>query len=716
MPVGMWMTSDPVVHLWVLTATALVFAMQLGFCLLEVGFVRAKNSINVAIKNVMDFCIAGFLFWLFGYAIMFGPSWLGLIGTGGFMPDHLDAATPLVFILFQIMFCGTATTIVSGAVAERMGYGSYIVVSALLSALIYPVFGHWAWGGMAGPQSQGWLSALGFIDFAGSTVVHSVGGWLSLAAVLVIGPRTGRFDPGVRALGSNNLTMAASGVLVLWFGWLGFNGGSVLGDLDKAPGVLLNTVVAGCAGGLTGHFVSVLMEPKPRVEHFLNGILGGLVGITACALVVGTGSAAIIGAVAGIIVIAGGVLLDRLKIDDAVGAVPVHLFAGIWGTLCVALFGDVALFGTGLSRWQQLGVQLTGVAACGVFTFGSGYILLRVINRIFPLRIDVEAERLGLNVAEHGATSPMLDLAAEMERHRQEGKFDRPVHVEPQSDVELIAAQYNRVIDRVTSEIQRHSLLLDELGKAKVEAENSNLAKSQFLATMSHELRTPLNAVIGFSQLIADQAYGPIDEHYVEHARDIHDGGKHLLALVNDVLDFSRLEAGKFQLNEQPLDLARILRGVHRLMQPLAESGSMGLILDVSPDLPALQADERAIRQILINLVGNAVKFTPAGGKVKLSASFEPDRRLCLTVSDTGIGMDPALVSKALEPFTQLEGGLAKGHGGSGLGLSLVNALVRLHDGTLVIQTAPGKGTSVHIRFPIARTIERAAEKDRRTG
>lgn len=712
------MTSDPVVHLWVLTATALVFAMQLGFCLLEVGFVRAKNSINVAIKNVMDFCIAGFLFWLFGYALMFGPSWMGLIGIAGFMPDHLDASTPLVFILFQMMFCGTATTIVSGAVAERMGYGSYIIVSALLSAVIYPIFGHWAWGGMAGPQSQGWLSALGFIDFAGSTVVHSVGGWLSLAAVLVIGPRTGRYDAGIRTLGSSNLTMAASGVLVLWFGWLGFNGGSVLGDLDKAPGVLLNTVVAGCTGGLAGHFLSVLLGPKPRVEHFLNGILGGLVGITACALVVSTGSAAIIGAVGGVLVIGGAALLDRWRIDDAVGAVPVHLFGGVWGTLAVALFGDVALFGTGLDRWQQLEVQVLGVLACGAFTFGSGFVLLHTINRFFPLRIDVEAERLGLNVAEHGATSPMLDLAAEMERHRQEGKFDRPVHVEPQSDVELIAAQYNRVIDKVTAEIQRHSLLLEELGKAKVEAENSNLAKSQFLATMSHELRTPLNAVIGFSQLIADEAYGPIDQHYVEHARDIHEGGKHLLALVNDVLDFSRLEAGKFQLNEQPLDLARVLRGVHRLMLSLAEGNSLGLILDASPDLPALLADERAVRQILINLVGNAVKFTPAGGKVRLSAALEPDRRLCLTVADTGIGMDPTLVHKALEPFTQLEGGLAKGHGGSGLGLSLVNALVRLHDGTLVIQTAPGKGTTISIRFPIDRTIDRpvAEEKDRKAG
>jgi len=708
------MTSDPIAQVWILVAAGLVFMMQLGFCLLEVGFVRAKNSINVAIKNVMDFCIAGFLFWLFGYALMFGPSLAGLIGLGPLMPDHAGRPDMLVFLLFQMMFCGTATTIVSGAVAERMGYSSYIIVSALLSALIYPIFGHWAWGGMAGPDSQGWLSALGFIDFAGSTVVHSVGGWLALAAVLVIGPRTGRFDPGVRGMGGNSLTMAAAGVLVLWFGWLGFNGGSVLGDVSKAPGVMLNTMVAGCAGGLAGHFIAQITLRRATVEHFLNGILGGLVAVTAGALVLGTASAALVGATGGVMVLIGQKVLDRFRIDDAVGAVPVHLFAGVWGTLCVALFGDVALFGTGLDRWQQLQAQVTGVLACGGFAFGSGYVLLRLIDMVFPLRIDAESERLGLNIAEHGATSPMMDLAAEMERHRLEGKFDRPVHVEPQSDVELIAAQYNRVIDRVTSEIQRHELLLDELGRAKVEAENSNLAKSQFLATMSHELRTPLNAVIGFSHLIADQAYGAIDGRYVEHARDINDGGKHLLALVNDVLDFSRLEAGKFQLNEQPLDLRRVLYGVHRLMLPLAESSSLDLRIEVPDGLPPLLADERVIRQILINLVGNAVKFTPVGGRVRVGAMLEPDRRLCINVTDTGIGMDPGQVPKALEPFTQLEGGLAKGHGGSGLGLSLVNALVRLHDGTLVIQTARGQGTSIAIRFPVARTLDLPAMEGRR--
>lgn len=702
------MPTDPVVLVWILTATGLVFMMQVGFCLLEVGFVRPKNTINVAIKNVMDFCLAGFIFWLVGFALMFGPSIGGIIGWGGFMPDHLWPTPVLAFVLFQMVFCGTAATIVSGAVAERMGYSSYIAVTALLSVMIYPVFGHWAWGGLAGAGPGGWLEQMGFIDFAGSTVVHSVGGWMALACCLVIGPRLGRFDKGGRAASGANLAMAAAGVLVLWLGWIGFNGGSVLGELDKAPGVILNTMVAACAGGLAAQILSVATWRRTRVEHFLNGILAGLVAVTACAAVVSTAGAALVGAVGGLIALRGSQLLDYLRIDDAVGAVPVHLFAGIWGTLAVALLGDPALFGTGLGRLEQFWVQVAGVGACAVLAFGGGYLAISLLNRWHPLRIGEAEERMGLNVSEHDAYSPMLALAVEMERHRLDGKFDRHVHVEPESDVQLIAAQYNRVIDRVAEDNQRQEKLLDELSRAKLEAEASAQAKSRFLATMSHELRTPLNAVIGFSHLIADQAYGSIDDRYVEHARDIHDGGRHLLDVVNDVLDFSRIEAGRYQLQEQPVDLHRLLTGVKRMVQSLADSAQLSLSTHPYEGLPALLADERVVRQILINLVGNAVKFTRPGGHIRMVALMEPDRRICLIVADTGIGMDPKQVPKALEPFTQLESGHAKGNQGTGLGLSLVRALTTLHGGTLVIQTAPGQGTTVYVRFPAVRTLDAA--------
>jgi len=707
------MPIDAISLVWVLCATALVFMMQAGFCLLEVGFVRAKNTINVAIKNVMDFCIGAMLFWLFGYALMFGPSWNGLIGTGGFMPGEGWPTHMTVFLLFQVMFCGTAVTIVSGAVAERMGYTAYIAISALLSGLIYPVFGHWAWGGLAEAAPAGWLGRLGFIDFAGSTVVHSVGGWLALAAVLVIGPRLGRFGPEAKSLSNSNLTMAAAGTLVLWLGWIGFNGGSTLAFNDSTPRVVLHTMLAGAAGGLAAHALSHGLHRHPRVDQFLNGILAGLVAVTACAHVVPSWAAVLVGAIGGLISIGGQVLLERLRIDDAVGAVPVHLFAGIWGTLAVALLGDPDLWGTGHTRLVQLGVQALGVLACGAYAFGVGFIILTLVDRVLPLRIPAEAERMGLNVAEHGASSPMLDLVAEMERHRLENRLDRHVHVEPESDVELIAAQYNRVIDRVNEDRRRQELLLKELSAAKIEAESSNQAKSRFLATMSHELRTPLNAVIGFSHLIADQAYGEIDDRYVEHARDIHDGGRHLLSLVNDVLDFSRIEAGKFELHEQPVELPRTLRSVQRLVQSLADAAGINLCLVVPDDIPMLRADERVMRQILINLVGNALKFTKPGGRVTMTATLEPDRRLCLAVADTGVGMDPKQVPRALEPFTQLSSELSKGQQGTGLGLSLVRALTQLHGGTLVIQTGVGQGTTVYVRFPPERTLDQPVRPER---
>lgn len=693
-----------VASVWVLSATALVFVMQVGFCFLEVGFVRAKNSVNVAIKNVMDFCVAGFLFWVFGYGIMFGESFAGLIGTSGFMPDQ-GGSDDLLFVLFQLMFCGTATTIVSGAVAERMGYSSYVAVSALLSGLVYPVFGHWAWGGMAGDGPAGWLARLGFIDFAGSTVVHSVGGWMSLAAILVIGPRRGRFGPRPVAMTGHNLSMAAGGTLLLWLGWIGFNGGSALGDLEIVPAVILHTMIAACAGGLAGHVLSLALHRRARVEHLLNGVLGGLVAITACCHVVGGLSAILVGAVGGGLALLGEKLLLRLGIDDAVGAVPVHLFAGIWGTLAVALLGDPQRWGTGHDLAGQLAVQALGVAACGVYAFGVGILALALADRLHPLRISEAQEEIGLNVAEHEASSPMLDLIREMERQRMEGRFDRPVPVEPESDVEPIATAYNRVIDRVGETMRRQDRLLQELSSAKLEAEASNQAKSRFLASMSHELRTPLNAVIGFSQLIAEKAYGPVSDQYAEYARDINESGHHLLTLVNDVLDYSRIEAGKAALNEQQVDLGRVAALVQRMMQATADAAGVGLACDMPRPPPPLLADERAIRQILINLASNAIKFTRSGGTVTLSAAVEPDRRILLSVVDTGIGMDPAAVPRALEPFSQLHGDLSRSHAGAGLGLSLVKALAQLHGATLVIRTAPGQGTAVHIRFPAERTL-----------
>ncbi|EDP63413.1 adenylate/guanylate cyclase [alpha proteobacterium BAL199] len=681
---------------WMIVAAGLVFVMQVGFCALEAGFVRARNTINVAAKNLIDFCVAGAVFWAVGFGLMFGAR-----------PDLTTAdgvGWPAAFFVFQLMFCGTATTIVSGAVAERIRYLGYILVSAVMAGAIYPLAGGWAWAGADGGV-QGWLEALGFIDFAGSTVVHSVGGWVALAAVLVVGPRIGRFQAGGGAAPQpHSLPLAAIGAMLLWFGWIGFNGGSTLAMDGRVAPIIVHTMLAGCFGGLASQGVAAAMTRKARVDALLNGILGGLVAITASCHAVSAGEAAVIGAVGGALVPPGVRLLERLRIDDAVGAIPVHLLAGIWGTLAVALFGDPEILGRG---WmEQLQIQAIGVVGIGAFAFAAAYVLLKAINLVSPLRVSVDGERVGLNAAEHEASSAMQDLIVSMEDHFRSGRMDDPIPVEIGSEVEPVARQYNRVVARVREDTRRMEQSVEALASAKSEAEAANRAKSAFLANMSHELRTPLNAVIGFSDLLGNEPFGKLgDDRYKTYAEDIRMAGEHLLTLVNDLLDHSRIEAGKVELHEIDVDVRAVVRRVGRMMEDLAKNRGLTLDLHIDADLPRLHADERLVRQVLLNLVSNAVKFTQSGGRVEVVGRLEPDDRIALVVADTGIGMDRGDIARAMEPFVQLNDRYDKSYGGTGLGLPLVNSMVRLHGGTLTVDSMKGHGTTVSVRFPEARTL-----------
>ena len=391
--------------LWIIICSVLVFIMQAGFLCLESGLTRRKNSVNVAIKNLADFCLTTIVFWLLGFGLMFGATQNGWFGTSEFILDFsLQSPFFSVFFLFQVMFCGAAVTIMSGAVAERMKFSSYLMITVVVSALIYPAFGHWAWAGLNDGATNGWLNSMGFVDFAGSTVVHSVGGWMSLAVLLIIGPRRGRFaeDGTPQKIHPSNLPLATLGTVFLFIGWLGFNGGSTLALNGQVANILVNTVIAGSVGALSAGLLGYAIQNRLNVTQFMNGCLGGLVAITANCFAVTTPVAALIGLVGGMIVIGVEELLEHYRIDDAVGAIPVHLGAGIWGTIAVGLYGDLDILGTGLSRLEQVGVQILGVAVCGLWVFGIGYILMRAINRISPLRVSPEHEDIGLNLAEHG--------------------------------------------------------------------------------------------------------------------------------------------------------------------------------------------------------------------------------------------------------------------------------------------------------------------------
>ena len=371
----------------------------------------------------------------------------------------------LAFVLFQLMFCATATTIVSGAVAERMRFGAYLAISALVSLLIYPVFGHWAWAGAWGLSEPGWLARLGFVDFAGSTVVHSVGGWVALVAVLQTGPREGRFRKGEppKVIPAGNLPIAMLGVLLLAFGWLGFNGGSTLAFDGRVPGVLLNTMLAGAAGCVAGLAIGRLWYGYYEVMYLINGLIAGLVAITAGAHAVSALHALLIGAVGAVLMAWANEKLMHWRIDDAVGAIPAHLAAGAWGTLAVGLFGDLQLLGTGLTRSEQVGVQLLGIVACGVWCTLASWPLLHWWRRGGGLRVDADSERSGLNVAEHGARTELIDLLDAMEAQRRSGDLRQRVPEEPFTEVGQIAGAYNRVITALDQTTQQTLAILRDM-------------------------------------------------------------------------------------------------------------------------------------------------------------------------------------------------------------------------------------------------------------
>ena len=446
---------------WILISAILVFIMQAGFLCLESGKIRTKNSINVAAKNLSDFILSSILFWCVGFGIMFGYSSSGYFGATEFFFGAEHSPWQFSFFLFQMMFCGTTATLVSGAVAERMSYFGYLIVTVLLCAIIYPFVGHWAWASLYDPGNSGWLEKLGFVDFAGSTVVHSTGGWMALAAIMVIGARQGRFDSNTPFPAGSNLPLSVLGTLLIWVGWFGFNGGSTLALNDEVPLILVNTCIAAAFGGLASSFIFAVENRYMDVSAMLNGVIAGLVAITACANIVSPAHAAIIGIGGGIVMFAGDRLLKRLKLDDALCVVPAHLFAGIWGTLAVALFHKDIVFLSD-SFWQQLSVQALGIAVIGLYVFCLSWVLLQLINRVVRLRVTSEQEYIGMNITEHHATTELVDLLNSMDAQEKSGNFHSRVPEEPFTEVGQIARKYNRVLDKVHDEMSQRDRALSD--------------------------------------------------------------------------------------------------------------------------------------------------------------------------------------------------------------------------------------------------------------
>jgi Amt family ammonium transporter len=395
-------------NVWLLVTAFLVMFMQPGFAMVEAGFTRAKNTSNILMKNLMDFSIGSITFWFIGYSIMYGESLLGgLIGnpldkifynSDGF-GDYADMSD----LLFQTVFAATAATIVSGAMAERTKFNAYVIFSIVVTLIIYPISGHWKWGG-------GWLDQLGFQDFAGSTLVHSIGGWLGLTGAAILGPRIGKYANGKpKAIPGHNLAYGALGVFILWFGWFGFNPGSELaatgGSTIAIGHIAITTNLAAAAGAVTAMFVSWMKYKRPVFSLSLNGALAGLVAITAGCNIVSPAGAVAIGTLAGLVLVYSVIFFDQVvKIDDPVGAISVHGVCGALGTLLVGVFAtDAGLLYTG--SFKLLGIQAVGVLAVGAWALGTGFILFKVLKATNGLRVSKRIEEEGLDVYEHGESA-----------------------------------------------------------------------------------------------------------------------------------------------------------------------------------------------------------------------------------------------------------------------------------------------------------------------
>ena len=832
----------PIDLMWVLISSAFVMLMQGGFCLLETGFARAKNSINVAIKNLIDFCVSSLMFWAVGFGVMFGASHFGLVGTSHFFLGAKTDTGLLCFFLFQLVFCGTATTIISGAVAERIRFSAYMAIALISSTLFYPLMGHWAWGGAFDPAGTGWLQKLGFIDFAGSTVVHSLGGWLGLAAALVLGPRIGRFTGQRTPIHGHDLAQATFGALLLWFGWFGFNGGSTLAMTDNVPRILINTNLAAATGGLSALFLAWRLTKRADVGQAINGVLAGLVSITASCHLAEPFAAILVGLFAGILSLAGSYLLEYLQVDDVVGAVPVHAFGGAWGTLAVALVASPDA--TGRTCLEQLGIQSLGVVTCWAWAFVGGWCVFRLLDLVHPLRVDAESEQQGLNVSEHGAHTELIDLLQSMSQHSERGDFTRTVPVEPHTEVGQIAHQYNHVLQVVNAEMEARSIAAEALRSAeekyrslfensiegifqtspdgrylsanpalariygysspdelingigdierqlyvdperreefrrritadgvvtgfesevyrrdgtviwiseaargvrtaegeieryegtvvditerkqleewqlqKEAADAANHAKSSFLARMSHEIRTPLNGVIGMTELLMTTQLDSRQQQFVKACQT---SGRALLTLVNDILDLSKIEAGKLEMDLHDFDLEQLVHDTTEMLWLRAHEKGLEFICDFDPQARQIYSgDGNRLGQILINLLNNAVKFTEHGEVIlnvvcdRIEAEVATLRFI---VRDTGIGIPQDRANRLFQPFSQVDSSTTRKYGGTGLGLAICKHLVEMMGGRIGVESRVGAGTMFWftVNLPVREHCELYSERDRR--
>ena len=665
-------------HVWVMVAACMVFFMQLGFTSYEAGFSQSKNAISISIRNLVEFLVSSLAFYVVGFGLMFGASHMGWIGTNHFFACGVATHTgslSYTFFFYQLVFAATASTILSGAIAERSSFIPNVIGPAFTVSVIYPIFGHWAWGNLFYPDQSGWLGRLGFIDFAGSTVVHSIGGWFALAGALVLGPRIGKYNPdgSSNPMGLHNVPLATLGTFFLWFGWFGFNGGSLLRASADIGLVIVNTNLAAAAAGVSALIFNYSRERRLDAGKLFTAVLAGLVAITAGSSRVNPDGAVYIGLITGVVAILAQDFIEKiLKIDDPVAAVAVHGVGGVIGTLCVAPFAEKStLLVENGNRLHQLGIQALGVGIAFVWAFGLGMLFFWCVKKTLGIRVSPEEEKKGLNVAEYEDVASWLDF----------------MRISRLQDLNILLER--RVAERT-----------DELQKANIALEKANKLKSEFLATMSHELRTPLNSIIGFAEVLKDEVVGTISDEQKEYLSDIHGSGQHLLNMINSILDLSKIEAGKLEVHYEEFPVKEAINEVLNTIIGFSNKKGIHIHTHIHEDVPSITVDKVKLKQILFNLLSNAVKFTPENGRVTINASLM-NQHVQIAVSDTGIGIKSEDMDKIFEVFRQLDASYARHYEGTGLGLTLTKRLIELHGGKIWVISEFGKGSTFTFTLPI---------------
>lgn len=658
--------------------TALVLFMQAGFVCLEVGLIRSKNSTSVAAKNLIDICISFVLFWFVGWGIMMGSSAAGILGTNGYFFDTTDPKV-MVYFCFSAVFCGTSATIISGAVAERIKFDGYLIIVCLVSALIYPFFGHWAW------NDHGWLKGLGFIDFAGSTVVHSIGGWLALISVIIIGPRHGRFGENRISMGGGNLPLSVAGTFILWFGWLGFNVGSALKPTDQSGQILINTLLAPASGGVTALLITSLLHTRISLPTMMNGILGGAVGITASCNMVGISAAISIGFVSGVLVYLGEQLLEKWEMDDVVAAWPVHGLCGIWGTLAVALYGNTS-FLLHQSRIDQISIQVLGIAVAVLWSAGIGGLVLWIINAFFyELRVGIATEDKGLNSAEHGMVTEVEMLNQEMNELEDLLKITKEQNVAETgsaSDMELtrkLATRHRRIVAfmneqrkeletsvrELADSKERLRLLLDSVGSAIMVVDKDGRVV---------ELNTVAQRHFG---IVRNMQLDPLTFTQMER------NGKTFEELLDRTIQGSAVQETEFCMVQGIKKSYYLGSFFQQKINDKGEFGALVIMQDITKvrELENNTRDNQALlRSVITNLTEGLLLYHPVNGVRFINGRFT---ELCGFSSDDFLGVNPLM--RLIQPaeFQRVERLLSEESGGQHSPV-IVETSVRRKNGKLI--------------------------------